>query len=202
MNPWRYVEKRYDPESGFLYFGLRYYDPSTAVWITPDPIAQEGGLNLYSYVLNNPLAYFDSLGLSPEVDSVDNLCQHEVSYDEHVRARERHIRERESIIRKVIDIIRNPRVQGGLQVAGGLTEATIGAAMTVYSGGIAAGAGWAVMAHGFDQYATGIRSMISLARLSASLRLILISSSIIPPLMTSHIVAFYNSKPEISKLPF
>jgi hypothetical protein len=48
---------------------LRYYDPSTCRWVTPDPIGIEGGSNLYAYVLNNPLTYFDLLGLSPEVDS-------------------------------------------------------------------------------------------------------------------------------------
>ncbi len=86
LNPWRYTSKRYDPESGFIYFGLRYYDPTSSVWITPDPIAQEGGPNLYAYVLNNPLAYFDQLGLSPEIDAL-----HEYEADriiEHFRNRD------------------------------------------------------------------------------------------------------------------
>ncbi len=86
LNPWRYAGKRHDPESGFIYFGLRYYDPATAVWITPDPIAQEGGPNLYAYVLNNPLAFFDQLGLSPEIDAL-----HEYEADriiEHFRSQE------------------------------------------------------------------------------------------------------------------
>jgi RHS repeat-associated protein len=69
INPWRYQGQRHDPESNLIYFGLRFYDPSTAKWLTPDPIGQEGGPNLYAYVLNNPLRYFDRLGLSPEEDT-------------------------------------------------------------------------------------------------------------------------------------
>ncbi len=37
-NPWRYAGKRKDHETGFIYFGPRFYDPVTYSWITPDPI--------------------------------------------------------------------------------------------------------------------------------------------------------------------
>ena len=40
--PWRFASMRTDPESGFVYFGQRYYDPSTGRWITPDPIVSVG----------------------------------------------------------------------------------------------------------------------------------------------------------------
>ncbi len=68
LSPWRYAGKRHDAESGFIYFGLRYYDPLSNVWLTPDPIGREGGPNLYAYVLNNPLSFFDRFGLNPEED--------------------------------------------------------------------------------------------------------------------------------------
>jgi len=38
--------KYYDWETGFCYYGFRYYDPSTGRWLSPDPIAEWGGLNL------------------------------------------------------------------------------------------------------------------------------------------------------------
>ena len=38
-NPWHFSSKRLDPESGWIYFGRRYYDPSTGRWTTPDPVA-------------------------------------------------------------------------------------------------------------------------------------------------------------------
>lgn len=63
INPWRFSSKRTDPETGFVYFGRRYYDSNLGRWITPDPIGFEGGPNLYAYVFNNPLTHFDLYGL-------------------------------------------------------------------------------------------------------------------------------------------
>lgn len=41
----------------------RYYDPSTGRFLTRDPISYAGGINLYSYVQNNPINFIDPLGL-------------------------------------------------------------------------------------------------------------------------------------------
>lgn len=65
-NPWRFSSKRHDAETGFIYFGRRYYSPSTGRWVTPDPIGYDGGPNLYCYVLNAPLNHFDLYGLFDE----------------------------------------------------------------------------------------------------------------------------------------
>ena len=62
-NPWHFSSKRYDPESGWIYFGRRYYDPATGRWATPDPIGFTDGPNLYAYVKNSPLTHFDTYGL-------------------------------------------------------------------------------------------------------------------------------------------
>lgn len=61
-NPWRFSSKRYDPETGFLYFGYRYYDPVIGRWITPDPAGFADGPNLYAYTHNRPLVYIDPDG--------------------------------------------------------------------------------------------------------------------------------------------
>jgi RHS repeat-associated protein len=63
QNPWGFSGKRYDPETGFINFGRRYYSPEMMKWITPDPIGYEDGLNLYAYVHNNPITHFDKYGL-------------------------------------------------------------------------------------------------------------------------------------------
>jgi len=63
-NPWQYSSKRIDEETGLIYFGRRYYDPSLGRWLTPDPKGFIDGLNLYAYVLNDPLINSDLYGLS------------------------------------------------------------------------------------------------------------------------------------------
>jgi RHS repeat-associated protein len=41
----------------------RAYDPDIARWLSPDPIGEAGGVNLYGYVENNPPNRIDPLGL-------------------------------------------------------------------------------------------------------------------------------------------
>ena len=47
------------------YYGYRYYDPVTGRWPSRDPIEEEGGTNLYGFVLNNPNLFHDVLGRQP-----------------------------------------------------------------------------------------------------------------------------------------
>lgn len=63
-NPWRFSSKRVDEETGFIYFGRRYYAPDIGRWITPDPLGFDEGPNLYAYVCNNPLTHWDLYGLA------------------------------------------------------------------------------------------------------------------------------------------
>ncbi len=64
MNPWRYQSKR--KMGGLVNFGRRFYDPETGRWLSPDPKGFSEGPNLYQFVRNNPLIYFDLYGLSVE----------------------------------------------------------------------------------------------------------------------------------------
>jgi RHS repeat-associated protein len=53
-----------DPITGLVRFGFRDYDPETGRWTAKDPILFAGGqMNLYAYVLNNPVSYADPAGL-------------------------------------------------------------------------------------------------------------------------------------------
>lgn len=62
-NPWGYSAKRRDEESGWSFFGRRYYNPEEGRWMTPDPLGFADGPNLYAYVLNSPMTHFDLYGL-------------------------------------------------------------------------------------------------------------------------------------------
>lgn len=62
-NPWRFANKRYDTETGFVYFGKRFFDPETGRWITPDPLWHLDGPNRYAYGRNNPIQMQDLDGL-------------------------------------------------------------------------------------------------------------------------------------------
>jgi RHS repeat-associated protein len=53
-----------DTETGLESLTHRYYDPATGRFLTPDPLGYAGGINLYSYVTNNPVNFLDPLGLA------------------------------------------------------------------------------------------------------------------------------------------
>ena len=59
----RYPGQTYDSETGLFYNWNRYYDPTTGRYDQSDLAGLEGGLNTYTYVLNNPLIFFDQFGL-------------------------------------------------------------------------------------------------------------------------------------------
>jgi RHS repeat-associated protein len=53
----------FDSLTGLNYNYFRYYDPGTGRYITAGPAGLDGGINLYAYVDNNPVNYFDPNGL-------------------------------------------------------------------------------------------------------------------------------------------
>jgi RHS repeat-associated protein len=57
----------FDAELNTHYNYFRDYDPAIGRYIQSDPIGLQGGINTYSYVLNNPLTYADPFGLDVTV---------------------------------------------------------------------------------------------------------------------------------------
>jgi len=47
-NPWRFSSKRTNPETGFIFFGRRYYSSLIGRFLTPDPVGFSDGPNLYA----------------------------------------------------------------------------------------------------------------------------------------------------------
>jgi len=73
-----FTGKERDAESGNDYFGARYYASTMGRWLSPDPSALDfadptnpQSLNLYGYVLNNPLINVDPNGMDCAKDNGD-----------------------------------------------------------------------------------------------------------------------------------
>ncbi len=76
--PLRFPGQYHDPETGFHYNYLRYYDPTTARYLSADPLGLAAGLNPHWYV-PNPTDWFDPLGLSNKkcIERVRRGIEHE-----------------------------------------------------------------------------------------------------------------------------
>ncbi|MCP4021329.1 MAG: RHS repeat-associated core domain-containing protein, partial [Desulfobacteraceae bacterium] len=61
--PFMFSTKRYLAGPGLNYYGYRFYQPKVGRWLKRDPLQEAGGLNLYGFVLNNPVNWVDPLGL-------------------------------------------------------------------------------------------------------------------------------------------
>ena len=58
-----FSSEEYMPETGMYHYLYRAYSPSLARFITRDPIEEQGGVNLYCFVNNNPVSKWDRWGL-------------------------------------------------------------------------------------------------------------------------------------------
>ena len=86
-NNLRFPGQYYDAGMGTHYNYFRDYDPRVGRYLQSDPIGLAGGMNTYTYVLNNPVNAIDALGLCPcgnpadvVSDAVDNVGSTDWSY--------------------------------------------------------------------------------------------------------------------------
>jgi RHS repeat-associated protein len=60
---YKFTGKERDAESGYDYFGARYYDSRIGRWMSVDPLAEKyAGWSPYSYSLNDPVSFYDADG--------------------------------------------------------------------------------------------------------------------------------------------
>ena len=62
-NKFRFSCEYMDDELGLIYYNYRHLNPNDGRWISRDPIAEQGGWNLFAFVKNNSIINFDYLGL-------------------------------------------------------------------------------------------------------------------------------------------
>ncbi|WP_051197694.1 RHS repeat-associated core domain-containing protein, partial [Flavobacterium soli] len=130
--PFLFTGKEKDDYTGLHYFGARYYDSRSSIWLSVDPLAESfPNWNPYNYTMQNPINLVDPTGLSPE------------SSDPPGKGWNR--------------FIGGLKLLGGTLEA---IAGTAGGAATSWTG-IGAVVGGAVAIHGTDVAGTGLKQLIS-----------------------------------------
>ncbi|NCD00340.1 MAG: hypothetical protein EOL95_11670, partial [Bacteroidia bacterium] len=63
VQPYKFNGKELDQETGYYYYGARYYDPTTALWLGTDPLKHKyPDIGAYVYCAGNPIRYVDPDG--------------------------------------------------------------------------------------------------------------------------------------------
>jgi RHS repeat-associated protein len=64
-SPYKFSAKELDSESGYNYFGARYYDSEASIWLSVDPMADEYlSTSPYMYVMGRPTRLIDPNGMN------------------------------------------------------------------------------------------------------------------------------------------
>ncbi|WOO43034.1 RHS repeat-associated core domain-containing protein [Rubellicoccus peritrichatus] len=80
-NPYQFSTKEYEKDWDLNYYLYRFYSPELGRWLSRDPIMENGGYNLYSFVRNQPINLYDILGLQAcckggkSVHPIDHCCR-------------------------------------------------------------------------------------------------------------------------------
>lgn len=64
--PYKFNGKELDAETGYYYYGARYYNPRVSLWLNVDPLAEKfPGRSPYEYTFSNPIRFTDLDGREP-----------------------------------------------------------------------------------------------------------------------------------------
>ncbi len=62
-SPYKFNGKELDEETGWYYYGARYYDPRISIWLSVDPLAEQT-MTPYQYTYQNPINLVDPTGMA------------------------------------------------------------------------------------------------------------------------------------------
>jgi RHS repeat-associated protein len=62
-SPYKFNGKEQDSETGYYYYGARYYNPKVSLWLNVDPLAEQTG-QPYIAFNNNPVRFIDPTGMA------------------------------------------------------------------------------------------------------------------------------------------
>ena len=71
--PYTYTGRELDRETRLYFNRARFYDPILGRFISKDPVGFKGGVNIYTYVQNNPANRRDPRGLYDENDAFEDM---------------------------------------------------------------------------------------------------------------------------------
>jgi RHS repeat-associated core domain len=64
--PYKFNSKELDDETGYYYYGARYYNPRVSLWLNVDPAFEDyPNWSPYAYSFNSPVKFIDPDGMSP-----------------------------------------------------------------------------------------------------------------------------------------
>ena len=75
--PYLFNGKELDEETGLYYYGARYYDPRTSLWLSTDPMELKyPNISTYAYCANNPVKLVDLLGYEPTEEEAARMADY------------------------------------------------------------------------------------------------------------------------------
>ena len=78
----KFTSKERDVETGYDYFGARYYDSKVGNWLSPDPLFEKHiGWSPYNYVLRNPYMLIDPDGKQIDFSKLSSQYQKAIIED-------------------------------------------------------------------------------------------------------------------------
>ncbi len=134
-----------DAELGLIYYNYRHYNPVIGKWTTRDFVE---GVNLYNYVHNRTISSIDYIGLSllQKIGDTLNTTWNSVKNYYNELDAEYNI---------------SARAIGSVQLIGGISEMSIGAAGVVVPEPATTVAGVVLVAHGVDLTYTALQTLLT-----------------------------------------